>query len=564
MALSFRAFAVPLILALPLGTASSAATVELIRYSVSLASDSEVAVEISLRGDPDGETEIVLPDHWAGSTNLWRGISGFAASGGEVSGEGATRIIRHAPNAPLTIRYRVLSPYPKDPGPDYKKALPIIQPGWLFFHGEGVFAQPAGREQAPARFHWGSLPVGWRVASDLDQLAGRKGTVADIVESVTLAGSDVTIVDRQVMATPLRLAIRGKWTFAPDALADMIARIVAAENEYWQDKPEPFLVAMAPLGDLPQGLSFTGTGRGDGFSIASTSAFTIAGAEHFLAHEYMHRWMADAIGGMPMENEGTDYWLSEGFDDYLAGRILLGSGLWSLDDYIADKNAVLARYAASPARAASNAEIAARFWSDRAYEKISYDRGHLLAVLLDARIRAASGGRRSLDDVLRRQRAASVTKGAAAAARLAPMLRAVAGLDLAAEIDSYTRLGTPFLLRADTFGVCARIVTEKRHVFERGFDIAATQAANMTVTGVVRDGPAFAAGLRDGMRLIRREAGTIGDSTQEVAYRVADGATERVIRYLPQGEAMFDLQRLEATAKTPRTVARCRKLLGGA
>ena len=53
---------------------------------------------------------------------------------------------------------------------------------------------------------------------------------------------------------------------------------------------------MAPLGDLPSGLSYTGTGRADAFSIASTSAFELKQAVRFLAHEYMPQLGADRAG----------------------------------------------------------------------------------------------------------------------------------------------------------------------------------------------------------------------------------------------------------------------------
>jgi hypothetical protein len=68
--------------------------------------------------------------------------------------------------------------------------------------------------------------------------------------------------------------------------------------------------------------------------------------------------------------------------------------------------------------------------------------------------------------------------------------------------------------------------------------------------------------MRDGMRLIRRESGKIGDSTVELAYRVSDGSGEKVLRYLPEGKAEFEIQRLELSAGADE--ARCKARLGGA
>ena len=91
----------------------------------------------------------------------------------------------------------------------------------------------------------------------------------------------------------------------------------------------------------------------------------------------------------------------------------------------------------------------------------------------------------------------------------------------------------------------------------------AMQVADEAEVFPMLDGPAYAAGLRDGMRLIRREAGKVSDSTVEMAYRVSDGSGEKVIRFLPEGKAEFDVQHLEVTAAGPEQEARCRRRLGG-
>jgi predicted metalloprotease with PDZ domain len=107
-------------------------------------------------------------------------------------------------------------------------------------------------------------------------------------------------------------------------------------------------------------------------------------------------------------------------------------------------------------------------------------------------------------------------------------------------------------------------VTERRKAFTRGYDADATRRGAGVIAGVDREGPAYAAGLRDGMQLVRREAGKIGDASVELAYRVTDGGgVERVISYMPEGKAEFEVQRLELTAR-PEVEAACRARLGGA
>ncbi len=521
-------------------------------------------VRMRLKGDPDGETELLLPSVWAGSSELWRHARGLEVRGAKSLGGTYDRpLARHRPGARLKVRYRIVSAYSEDPGFAYEKARPMVRPDWFFFHGESLFAAPGGSQERPAKFKWGSIPKGWTVASDLDHLEGKPTTLANLINSVAIGGSKLQVVRRDLRGAPLRVALLGKWQFTAEQLADTVTPIVAAEDAFWGDRSSPFLIAMAPLGELPSGLTYHGTGRTDAFSIASTSAFELRQTVRFLAHEYMHSWVPIALGGLPEEDEPRDYWFSEGFNDYLASKVLLRSGIWSLSDWAADKNETLLRYGQSPAKTAGGAEIAKRFWTDTAVQQVSYDRGHLLAVKLDSQIAARSGGKQSLESVLRTQRRAAEGSPELAVALFRKTLLAETGIDLDPDLDRYARRGEILLLPADLLGDCARVVTERRKAFTRGYDADATRRAAGVIAGVDKEGPAYAAGLRDGMQLVRREAGKIGDASVELAYRVAEGGVERVISYMPEGKAEFEVQRLELTS-TPQTEAACRTRLGGA
>src|SRR5262245_31997495 len=106
-----------------------------VRYTLSPVLDGGVLkavdVELVLTGESDGETEIELPNAWGGKTDLWRGISDFRVTG---SGLKATtdskphvKVIRHAPQAKLTIRYRVVQMFDGDPAASYSNEYrPIV------------------------------------------------------------------------------------------------------------------------------------------------------------------------------------------------------------------------------------------------------------------------------------------------------------------------------------------------------------------------------------------------------------------------------------------------------
>lgn len=445
---------------------SSFAAGDAVAYSIApVFSDRDlVALEVTLgfAGDAGGTTVLHLPDDWAGSDGLWRHISNLAVEGATevVETAPAVRTIAHPPGGGLTVRYRVNSAYEEAPGFDYEKARPSVYAGWFFFHGEGVFAVPEGRAESQATFSWRGFPDEWRLASDLDHLADESpGRVADIVESVAIGAPGLAVT----RTGALRVAQHGAWKFEPAAFADMVAKVVDAGNRLWGDAARNFLVVLAPLGGGDRGLSIHGTGRGDAFAVAATAAFTPDRAKQLLAHEYLHTWFPAELGGYT--DGASGYWFSEGFTNYYATRLLLDSGLWTEAELLEDLNAVLARHATSPARNAPAAEVEARFWTDPDVQKLPYDRGHLLALLLDHRIHTATEGRRSLLDILQAQRRLALGRDPAAddrpaAALLREVLLEETGLDIGADLARHIERGEAMHLPPDLAAAWAAIVIE--------------------------------------------------------------------------------------------------------
>lgn len=409
-------------------------------------------------GDASGTTALYLPDDWAGSDGLWRHIGGLEVEGATavVEAAPAVRNISHAPRAMLTVRYQVRSAYDQDPGFDFEKARPSVHPDWFFFHGEGVFATPGGRQDSPAEFAWRGFPDDWTIASDLDHLAGATpGRVSDVVESVAIGAPDLVVTRIDSAGATLRIAQRGTWRFAPGNFADVVARLIDAGNRLWSDASRPFVVVLAPLGGGDAGLSIHGTGRDDAFAVAATSALTPERAQQLLAHEYLHTWFPAELGGFT--DGASGYWFSEGFTNYFTTRVLLDSGLWSEAEWLEDLNAVLARHATSPARHATAADVEARFWTDPDVQKLPYDRGHLLALLLEHRIDTATAGRKSLLDVLQAQRRRVLggdqdIAGQPAADLFPKVVLDETGLDIAADLARHIGDGEPIRLPADLAG----------------------------------------------------------------------------------------------------------------
>jgi predicted metalloprotease with PDZ domain len=526
-----------------------------------------LAVTITLPADADGETKLRMPQNWGGGEKLWRFIKDPVVTGGTLSRpDEKTWTIKSKPRAPLTVRYRVVSAYDGEPPVDsVTYGQPIVGPDGFYVIGHTVFVTPEGRDHDKARFAWDPAGSGLVFASDLESLGREAGTVSAISESVAVAYKDLTLLQRDAGGAPLRLAVRGKFGFTDAAFADMAAQAITASRAFWGDGKEPFLITLVDQSAPPGWTSYRGTGLGNAFAVISTRNVALNDYKLFLAHEYFHTWNSNRIGGLKDgPEEPLGYWVSEGFTDYYARKLSLRSDFVDLETFVAAWNAALEAYGTSPGRALPNAAIAERFWNDKAVHKLPYQRGALVALLLDNRLKPKGG----LDPVMLAMRDYAKGRDPAewdhAAANLLPrIVKARTGVDLTPEIDRWITKGEPIVLSPDAFGGCLTVDGVSRPAFDVGFDADAS-AKSGVITGVAPDGPAYAAGLRDGMKRLGRQGGKPGDSSVEIAYIVADGDGRRTIRFKPEGKAMLNFQRVTIPKDlTPDARAACVKAVAG-
>jgi predicted metalloprotease with PDZ domain len=533
-----------------------------------------VAIEMRFKGEADGETILHLPDRWGGQSELWRAVTDLKVAGTGVriqpTTDPALRTVNHAPNVELTVSYRIIQDVPGEPkASDHNPYRPIVQPGYFHLLGDAIFIEPEWKDEVPSSFVLTGLPKGWRFASDLEHAArgGHALRLGDIVESV-LVGGDFRVISRPGPGGYLRVALRGTWKFSDDQIADKIAHIVASHSAFWHDADEPFLVTILPLRNETGGSSLGGTGRGDAFAFFATDNGDEATINRLLAHEHMHTWIPRRIGRMPEKDEARDYWLSEGFTDFYADRLLVRDGFWSVEDFAASLNETLAAYHSSPVKNEPNSRIVADFWNNPSVGGLAYQRGFLLAFLWDQRLREASHGASDLDDVMLAMKArfAALQSEDAlpyAVDNFAVAMRA-AHVDPAAEVARFVENGELILLPADVFGPCGSVAALDLPEFTRGFDPEKTGANGNVVVGTDPDGPAYAAGMRDGMKIVKRESGKPGDSRVELVYRVNDNGAERIIRYKPEGKRHITLQELQLTANMDTaTREACVRRIGG-
>ena len=515
---------------------SLAAALAPIDYRIAVRAGREaplVTVTMTFTGDADGETEVALPTRWAGTDGLWRAIGPPIVTGGQrvASGVPERWRFRHAPDARLTLRYEVRDGQPGRPdAATFEKAFPVVERTWLYVHNQGAIAIPTGREAHPARFAIDPPSGGWRLASDL---TGADALTAGAVsKGVVVGGTAMRIETRRVGRATLRVVVLGDWSFTDTDLADRVQRLMMTENAMLAAPETDYLVALAPIagGRATGAISYGGTGTTAGFAMESTDNVPLAEMTRTLAHEYAHRWFGRGFG--PVAEGAGAYWFTEGANDWFAARAMVRSGLWTRADWVTGLNRVLRRYGISTARPLSDAELTRQFWTNPDAMQVQYDRGNLTTLMLDRTLGPAGG----LVPILARMaRAPAVTPqdavfaGAVDAARHGAMAAA--------------RMSVSAPLPADALAECGRIVDVTEARYDRGFDIDDTR-----IVTKVRTDAARGAGIRVGMRYMRRLSFEPDTATVPYVAEFGSGNAVRTLRWLPAGSTSVTFQRLDATA----------------
>jgi len=135
------------------------------------------------------------------------------------------------------------------------------------------------------------------------------------------------------------------------------------------------------------------------------------------SHEYFHAWNIKRLrpaelGPFDYENENTtrSLWIAEGFTDYYADLQVQRAGLQTRDEYLEDLSNTIELLQTTPGRLVQSAEMASfdawikYYRPDENTNNTSisyYTKGTVIAFLLDAKIRKATGGAKSLDEVMR-------------------------------------------------------------------------------------------------------------------------------------------------------------------
>jgi predicted metalloprotease with PDZ domain len=251
-----------------------------------------------------------------------------------------------------------------------------------------------------------------------------------------------------------------------------------------------------------------------------------------VSHQLLREWMGSVlyVGPLDPAKSGEAAWFTDGVTRYLARELDFRFGLLSSAEYLAEVEELERIVATSPFAKKSNAELAAE--KSQAALALAVARGARHAADVDARIRKKSGGKRSLDGLLRKLYAEARKVGG-------PLGESVWLDALKAELDqagaaSYAHVaqGSRLDLPADALGKCFASEPRRYETFALGFEVEG--GVTGTVKSVTPKGPAERAGVRVG-DVVKRTFHRAGDASVPVKLTFERAGKETSVEYRPVG-----------------------------
>ena len=267
-----------------------------------------------------------------------------------------------------------------------------------------------------------------------------------------------------------------------------------------------------------------------------------------LGHEMVHTFTAHSLGK----------WYDEGNAVYYQVQLPWRAGMVPTETYLRDINLTAARYYTSAEINGHEDQIEPNFFKNTWLNMLGYDRGALYFAILNGKIRRASGGKQSVDDLVRemvrRHRGGEdLTEQA-----WLDLVRKAAGEDAVA-VHRSMMIGGVIAPESDDYGPCFKRYGAKIRRYELGFTAKTMPERRAEVTDLVEGSEAAKAGLRNGDVLIMPVITTEGvkrDPARKLTAPVTrDGKTFEVT-WLPRSAATYDAWQWERVAGVPDSACR--------
>jgi len=382
--------------------------------------------------------------------------------------------------------------------------------------GPSTFMYVEGRTDTPVTVRY-IVPKGWELATSLAETPEDDGFVYTSPNYDIFIDSPAEIGDLDersftVRGSPVHVVMYGESDFDKDAFVKTVRQIVDYQVSFFDDAPFDkylFLFYTGPFGAGGGGLEHLNSTN---ISLALAQMQSdIGNAANVTAHEFFHLWNVKRI--RPEVLGPFDYtqpactralWFAEGVTSYYADLAQLRSGLVDDGKFLSMQKQQIISLQRNPDRKVTSVEQASlKIW-ERGYfhSGVSYyNKGQLLGLLLDLRIRHETDNRRSLDDMMRYMNRNYAKRGIGYAEdELQKVASSIAGKNLADFFSRYVA-GVEELPFAEYFARAGIDLREEKKQFT-GIGTLRIFGPRNRIDSIVAGGPAALAGIQRGDHLL--------------------------------------------------------------
>ena len=476
----------------------------------------ELDITVSFTGEASGRTAVRMPSDRFGAANMHRFIREI-----EVSTDAVTRqvagdsvmLIEHAPGADLTVRY-VLRYDSAAAG--FVAYGPSVSDKHFHFLGSQWMVRlgsPDNIRRVEVRTERGGLAGPFAGSFGLDPGSHTLEASQNELDWSVIAGGGYREHRFACEGRPVVTLVQGAFAVPDDSIFSMAERIACGQRRIFNDYTQPFYaIVLTARERLRAGASFL-----NAFACFARPASDASQLAALLAHEMTHAWLPRKLRLVPGPGEvvpTADFswfhdirydWFHEGFTEYLSRLLQVRTGLASDDWFVQRLNEDFAQlavhpYATTSAYELEQAAIAGRYTN--LHQRLSYLRGALLAFRWDATIRRASGDTLDIMEAVRRLLAAAASTNGRLPRPAFEHALTQLGVSAAYDVEHVALGGEPIRVDALAPGPDWMLTFDTIPAFEPGFDVVASINAD-TIMGVREPGAAWAAGLRNGMPIVR-------------------------------------------------------------
>jgi predicted metalloprotease with PDZ domain len=314
-----------------------------------------------------------------------------------------------APN--VTLRYKV-----------YSREMTVrnnwVESAFAMLNGAPTFLTLVERAARPHEVRV-ELPSAWKkVETALEPVSGSPNTFRapdfdTIVDSPIIIGNPLT---REFTVDGKRHVVlfEGDTTLIDaDKVAADVQKIVGAAKNAMGSLPYPHYHFLSMVTESGGALEHKNSYLGMTNRFATRTHRAYLGFLGTLAHEYFHAWNVKRLRPVelgPFDYENENYvktlWVAEGFTDYYADILPKRAGIETKDEFLDGISNQIEQVQTVPGRLVTPVNMASfdtwikQYRPDENTANMSvnyYPKGAVIAFLLDAKIRKATNGARSLD-----------------------------------------------------------------------------------------------------------------------------------------------------------------------